>query len=293
MIPSLTFLALLWIQFFVFLGPTWSKSAYYEYGWLVPPLALILAIRNLKAHWPALPPKAENQETKNDARRTTHEEPRTKNQKPRTTTTVVTTTLLLIFFFRILEEFDPGWRVPMWPHFILIATVTHFLIGDRFGKAASLKLLGVTVLAMTAVPLPTWAEINVIQELTGVVIDISGFLCWWIGIPVAIQGSFLILEGKWVEVAAGCSGIRSLQTMVMWVFFLGELLVLTWSYRAILLILGLAIAIIANAGRAVSLAYLAFEKGDQTFQQWHDSVGYLAFLFAAASTLLIAVKMRR
>lgn len=286
MIPSLTFLLLLWTQFFLFLAPTWSRSAYYEYGWLVPPLALLLAIRNLKAHWPAQPPEAENQETKNDARRTTHEE-------PVTTTIVVTTTLLLIFLFRILEEFDPGWRVPMWPHFLLIGAVTHFIIAARFGKRVSLRLLGVTVLAMTAVPLPTWVEINVVQKLTGVVIEVAEFLCWWIGIPVAVQGSYLILEGKWVEVAAGCSGIRSLQTMVMWVFFLGELLALAWSSRPVLLVVGLAIAIIANAGRAVSLAYLAFEKGDRAFQQWHDGVGYLAFLLAAASTLLIAVKMRR
>lgn len=41
----LLFGAVLWGQLFFVLAPSWSGATYYDYGWLVPPFAVIFAWR--------------------------------------------------------------------------------------------------------------------------------------------------------------------------------------------------------------------------------------------------------
>ncbi len=268
---AVVFLALLWVQFFATLSASWSGSQYYEYGWFVPPLVFGLAIRNLR-HRPV---------GDRDIRPAIPLVP------------LLLGSLPLLFLLRIVEQFDPAWRIPLWLHGFLLLGLGYPILVRRFGYERTRSLAGVGLLALTAIPLPSFLEARAILLLTDQVMNLGVFLCWWIGIPVSAQGHYLFLEGNVVEVAEGCSGIRSLQTMLMWVLLLGELFRLPGLSRLLLVAGGFAMAFAANVGRAVALAWLVFDHEKGVFDEWHDTVGHIAFVLSAGLTLVLAIAMDR
>ena len=52
---GLLLMALLWLQYFAALAPTWSGGTYYSYGWIVPVLAAWAFIRRWRE-----PPRLDN-----------------------------------------------------------------------------------------------------------------------------------------------------------------------------------------------------------------------------------------
>jgi exosortase/archaeosortase family protein len=90
------------------------------------------------------------------------------------------------------------------------------------------------------------------------------------------------MGGQVCEVTEGCSGIRSIQSLVMAALFFGELLWLRWPGRVLLVLVALAAAVVCNTGRAWYLASVQFSEGGDAAHAAHDPAGHLAFLVAAA-----------
>lgn len=250
------FVLFLWGQFFVVLAPSWTGATYYDYGWLVPPFALLFAWRRwqeidfsrskpLPQHWLWLG---------------------------------VFLSVLLLVPLRVVEHVDVFWRLALWMHAAIVFAVTHLVLALFFGLRPSLALLPATIFALLAVPIPTFLEQDLVQGLTRQVVRLASGALPLAGFPVDVAGNSLVVKGELLDVAEGCSGIRSFQSSAMAAICLGELLRLTAGRRVLLVAIGIVLATVCNAGRVFVLARIAHDEGRAASDAAHDSVGFWVLL---------------
>lgn len=267
-VVSFPLLALLWLHLFWCLSPSWEPGGYYSYGWLVAPLTFFFGWRRIGLL-------------------------RDRNVQPRHPPGWPLATLLILFLvlmipLRMVEIGDPTWRPPLWIHALMVAGLSHFAIAWRFGWKASAFFIPVTIFGLSAVPYPWQIEQTLIRTLTGGVIKMAGELFNLFGRPVNVLGEQLESMGTVVEVTDGCSGIRSFQNLIMASLFFGEFYRLKWFPRVLLIVIGIAAAVVMNTWRAMTLARIRFDQGSDAFDAAHDNVGYLAFGLSALLLLAAA-----
>lgn len=263
-------IALLWVQLFLALVPTWRHGEYYGYGWFVPFLAAGLAWRRWRSAGPLATPRSGP------------------SRGLRLLSLLLVVAALLIVPLRAIGIADPGWRPPLLLHAAVVCAVTHALLWHTHGARRSLAMLPVTVFALSAVPYPWRVEQDLIRSLTGKVIAVTRECFLLTGVPVETQGERLVLGGEMVEVTDGCSGIRSLQSLVMVALFFGELFLLSVSRRMGLVFLAGLSAVVTNTLRAWWLARIHFQQGPEAAAAAHDGVGHVAFALGAALLWLSA-----
>lgn len=269
-------LLLLWLQLFWCLSPSWDIGGYYSYGWLVAPIAIAFAWRR----WGELKDGAGELEVSRARGRWLPG-------------ALLIGYLVVMVPLRMVEIGDPTWRPPLWLHALMLAGLSHFLLGWKLGWRRSMFFLPVTIFALTAVPYPWQIEQTLVRRLTGMVIEMTQEVFLLQGIPVESMGEKLVCGDQVVEVTEGCSGIRSLQSLVMAALFFGELLWLSWPKRLLLLGLAAGCALVVNTGRAYTLAQIQFSQGEAAAEAAHDMVGHVAFavscliLFGGAKLLTI------
>jgi len=108
-----------------------------------------------------------------------------------------------------------------------------------------------------------------------------------------LSGSALMMGDEVLEVNEGCTGIRSFQTSLMLSLFLGEFLFLGLFSRIVTIILGIVLAGALNVVRTVTLTKIYFDFGPESFDRFHDLVGYIAFVFSAAGLFGVAIVFAR
>jgi len=113
------------------------------------------------------------------------------------------------------------------------------------------------------------------------------------GKPVELRGNRLVFGEELVEVADGCSGIRSVQSLVMVALFFGELWWLTAVKRVALVLVAIACAVGVNTLRAVCLAEVHFSRGAEAADAVHDLIGHTAFFVSAGILFLVSLWMLR
>ena len=262
-------LGLLWAQLFWALHPTWSHGQYYDYGWVVAPVATWFFWRRWRCEIVDFRgPIAIGR---------------------RVYLVAVPAVILLLFLLslaRILERFDPIWRIPLIFHAAVVFATTHLVLWACCGFRRSLAYLPVLLFALTAVPWPAKAENMIIGELTDQLLACSAPLSRLLGSPVELSGSALVADGKVVNIDEGCSGIRSFQSLLMAGLFVGEFMMLRWRWRLTVLFLALATGFVTNLLRASLLTWIFVNEGELTFDRYHDLVGFLAFGCAASLLLL-------
>ena len=300
-------LLILWLHFFWCLYPSWRDGQYYSYGFFVAPLAIMFAWRR----WSVLKEagdgadKGPRTKTKPKTARLTaslglpSEEPRTKNQEPHSSDNpqrasdnaskhspwplrvMIGLFLVLMIPLRMVEIGDPTWRPPLWIHAAMVVGLCHWLLLRQIGWKGSWFFVPVTIFALTAVPYPWQIEQALVRQLTDGVIGLTREVFLMDGQPVQRMGEMLVLGDQVCEVTEGCSGIRSIQSLVMAALFFGELLWLRWPSRIALLGVGLVSAVVCNVGRAWYLATVQFSKGIDAAHAAHDGAGHVAFAVAA------------
>jgi exosortase len=128
--------------------------------------------------------------------------------------------------------------------------------------------------ALVAVPWPVPFEQGVIQSLMRLVAAASVETMRWCGFPAFQQGNVINLGSAGVVgFEEACSGVRSLQTMLMVSLFLGEIWYRLLWRRLILVVLGLFLALVFNVGRALTLSWITSAHGFGVANVWHDRVG--------------------
>jgi len=273
-------IVLLWLQLYWSLIPTWRDGEYYGYGWFVPPLALAFAWRR----W---------QMDREAAGAVTGEGSVPGGGADRWLGAGLVLGMLLIIPLRTIAEVDPSWRPPLLLHTALVVAITHALVWRVRGPALSLALLPVTVFALSAVPPPWQIEQALVRRLTATVVTLTKETFLWTGRPVEVIGERFYYGGEVVEVAEGCSGIRSLQSLIMAGLFFGELLLLGMFRRVLLLGVAAACAIVINTSRAWALAEIQFSKGAAAAEAAHDGLGHIAFVASAAILFAAAWLLQR
>ena len=109
-----------------------------------------------------------------------------------------------------------------------------------------------------------------------------------IGIPAAQVGNLVHIENGVIDIDEACSGIRSLQAMVMISLFLGELFRLRVPKRVLLMVFGLVVTLLANVIRTVALSSIGFSQGMDAVDSYHDWAGFAVLALSLLSTLLAA-----
>lgn len=260
-------LAALWLPVFLTCSYAWRFGDYYDYGWYVPPLAVLLFL----GRWRELP-----------------EAPAI---FPRWIPAACLAGAAGWAAARLLIHTDPAWRLPTWTLAGIATAATFALVARAKGKAGCFALLPVLLFALSAVPLPSGVEKLLIGKMTDGVIEATALLLNLSGRPVTIWGDRMESLGEWVEVADGCSGIRSLQGFLMVGLFFGEWLRLPVLHRVLLMLLSLGAVWLVNVARALTLAWLRFEHGEAAASRWHDAAGGIAFAAGALAVWWLAGKL--
>lgn len=140
-----------------------------------------------------------------------------------------------------------------------------------------------------AVPLPSFQQATTHLQLVATSMAHHGAsLC---GVDTTVQGNLISpVNGNWkpLEIAAGCSGIRSLMALLMisaaWAYVAK---IAVWK-KVVLFLSAFPLAILGNSLRVISIFVIA-EYGDAQWARttWHDWSGLL--LFYPFSLLLLLV----
>ena len=265
--PGFLFLSILWLQFCFVLAPSWRGGTYYDYGWFVPPVIAYLAY----LRW-------------QDSPTTSVPSSRT----PPWVLAVIVLGVLSLIPMRIVQHVDIFWRLPLWLHAGVLLTITHFTISMMTCWKKSFLLMPATFLILVAVPLFSAIENGLVQTLTRWVLDLTINVLPIMGYPAIIVGSSFIVNGQILDVAEGCSGIRSFQGCAMAALILGELRRFSVVRRLALLGLALTTAIITNSTRIVVLTQLTYNEGYHAMEAAHDSIGAWTAIITYALIGLLA-----
>jgi exosortase len=253
-------LGLLWFIVCRHLSAEWSYNEQYNYGWFVPFFALYL----FWMRWEDRPPAAPTREIR-------HSKFEIRNL---IALAIAVPALLLLFPLRLIEVANPDWRLLSWAHTIAAVTLTLVLVWWMGGKPWLRHFAFPILFVLVAVPWITGIEQPIIQGLMPLVASIATETLSLFGIPAEVQGNLIRISDGVVGVSEACSGVRSLQTSLMIGLLFGELTRLSVSRRLLLIAAAIAIAFLANCGRAFFLVWIAATRGVPEVEHWHDYAGY-------------------
>jgi len=245
----------------------WNPDGAYAYGWIVPLLAAFL----LKSRWDDRPAASLPM-----------------NGAAFWVVVLAVSTLPALW----LHEAAPERSLYSWWYAAAIVTVSLLLFTTAGGVVWLRWFCFPFAFVLTAVPWPHSAESFVSNSLmyrtAGATVET---LCL-IGVPSAQAGNLVHIETGVIDIDEACSGIRSLQAMVMIALFLGELFRLVPQRRFFLLVLGLAITLLANVIRTTVLSCIGFKQGISAVDRYHDGAGLAVLIFSLSCTLFAAFLMR-
>lgn len=245
----------------------WNPDGAYAYGWVVPLLAAFLC----KSRWDDRPPPS---------------------APLRDAAFLAIVFALAMLPARWLQEAAPERSICAWSYAVASVGISLSLI-SLAGGAAWLRWFSFPfAFILTAAPWPHTLEMIVSNSLmrgtAGATVEI---LCL-IGVPSAQSGNLVHIETGVIDIDEACSGIRSLQAMVMISLFLGELFRLKLAARLLLMALGLAVTLLANVIRTVALSSIGFGQGMSAVDRYHDAAGLAVLTLSLSTTLFMAFMLR-
>ncbi len=252
-------LVALWFILCRHLSGEWTVNEQYNYGWFVPFLALFL----FWLRWEDRPPV-----------RGQRSEVRGQNSKNWLAIAIAIIGLFLLLPIRLFEIGTPEWRPLGWIHAAVVVTITLLTIGTIGGQPWLRHFAFPVAFFFVAVPWVTPIEVPIIQGLMRTVASVAAETAALLGIPAQLEGNLVRIPNGLVGVNEACSGVRSLQTSLMIGLLFGELRRLSILRRIALVAGAIAIALVANFGRAVFLVWVAAAKSIPEIDRWHDVAGY-------------------
>jgi len=255
------------ILLFWHLHRQWDPNGEYAYGWAVPMLAIFL----YKSRWDDRPPPSAPLEG---------------------------AAFLAILFAlvtlpaRWLQEAAPERSLCACAYAVACLGISLSLIALMGGSAWLRWFSFPFAFILTVVPWPHTLETLVSNSLmrgtAGATVEI---LCL-IGVPSSQSGNLVHIETGVIDIAEACSGIRSLQAMVMISLFLGELFRLTPARRLLLIAAGLTVTLLANVIRTATLSSIGFSQGMSAVDRYHDAAGFAVLAFSLSGALIVAYMLR-
>lgn len=187
----------------------------------------------------------------------------------------------------VIAEVNPDWRLLMWLEAGLLAVMSLSILFSLGGwpwvKAA------VPVLAFLAlcIPWPTRFEQWLLSLLLEGVSVSAADVFYLLGHDVIRRGSLLYMDGIALGIDEACSGVRSLQLVLVVVAFLCLWRPLSPLRTLGLIIGGVAACFIGNLARIVVLGTLGVSQGQASLESWHDMAGGVATFMIIGGILVI------
>lgn len=252
------------------ISPQWAINPDYNYGWAVPFLFLFLLWRRWQTRPATAPARSQMAAAACGA-----------------------ALALAILPVRLIKEANQDWLLPAWAATFLAMGL--FLTGAYLAGGApwARHFAPAILFLVTAAPWPYFLEHRIVLGLTGVVTKVATeFLVLW-GIPAVQLGNVIEVSTGLVGIDEACSGIRSLQAVVMISLFLGAQFGLTALRTLFLLAAGAALAFGCNVVRSTALSVIAATQGMARMKGWHDTLGIAVLLACFAGVWLLARLLAR
>ena len=243
----------------------WIGNPNYSYGWVVPALAVAFAARRLGGK--SSPPAP---------------------TQPAASFASVGLAAPVAAAVVYLLEFG---RAEMWhPELVLVticalATAATLAVLHADGGIALARRLAFPILFfLAAVPWPPRLEQPVTSGLMQGVATVTAEILHFIRDPAQTSGGAIALHDGVVGVTEACSGIRSLQSGIMFGLAMGEWFLLSGARRVLLLGGAIVFALATNITRTLLLSLQADRHGVGSIESVHDLIGTIMI-----STLIGAI----
>ncbi len=249
---------LLWAYWptLVWMEQQWRTEPDYSHGYLVLPLAALIAYSRLDL-FPGI--------------------------RPRISWAGISLLILAIAIRAVgrlgYMDFMDGWSLLPW-----VAGVTWMLVGP---KALRWALPSIAFLLLL-VPLPYRAETLLSWKLQGVATEASTAVLRILGQPAVSEGHTIWLGQSQLMVAEACSGLRIFVGIGALAFFWASMVRRAWLDRFVILAAALPLAIIANVVRVTVIALFSKNFEGATLDHIHDWLGFA--MIALAAFMLWSVK---
>lgn len=199
----------------------------------------------------------------------------------------------LLLPLRLVQEAAPDWSVANWSLALTVTLTTFAFLCRTGGLRWAGWFLFPLLFLLTAVPWPQRFDLWLTQSLMRTVAAVTVEVLGWFGLPAVRQGNLICLTSGVVGIDEACSGIRSLQAMLMVSLFLGELWRLSVRRRLTLLVAGLGLAFVGNVIRTTLLSTVAARSGVEAIRAWHDPAGFGILCFGLVGSWLLGSRWRR
>jgi len=259
---------LVWINWATQLSIFWDAKSYYNYGWAVPVLALFLLWRRLSDAPPACPPS-------------------------RSVFLIAVAGLILLPVVQLATEAIPNWRMIAWLHTGTVILVSIGLAAIVGGRRFAAHLTFPILFLAAALPWPMRYEIPIISNLTEGVVHFTVESLRFFAIPAVYTGNVIEVGSRTVMVGDVCSGIRSLQALVMVGLFFGEFFRHGIGKRALLVFAAGFFAFAFNCLRALTLTLIILNGKPGMFDAWHDWVGAIAFGGSCLGLFVVSERLNK
>jgi exosortase len=254
-----------WVILFRRLYFFWATDPQYAYAWSVPLLGVVLAI----LRW--------------------SEQPQRQFMRAEGLLFIAAALFLPL---RLIQEAAPDWSVVNWSLALAAALVAFLFLCRTGGLRWACWFLFPLLFLLTAVPWPQrfdlWLTQSLMRQVAAITVEILG----WLNTPAYRQGNLICLSTGSVGIDEACSGIRSLQAMLMVSLFLGELCRLPARRRIALVAIGLLFALGGNVIRTTVLSAVASHVGMGAIHSWHDPAGVSILCFGLTGAWLLAARWR-
>ncbi len=166
--------------------------------------------------------------------------------------------------------------------------VLYGLILFFFGKEMARNLIFPVFFLLAMIPLPLVVIGNLTVRMKLFAAHISTFILNHIGFPSILDGSVIRMPSSYIEIAAPCSGLRSLISLLTLGLLFAYMTKGSYVKKGILLVSSAPIALASNICRIIMLSVVNDLYGEKVaFGFFHDFTGL--FVFALAFSGLLGV----
>src|SRR5437763_5569040 len=267
---AIVLFGLLWLELINQLKAEWWLNPQYNYGLIVPLLALYLFWKRWRNRPAPAPPAATG--------------------FPIALILFGATLFLLI---RFLAEANPDWRLLSWLLGLAVVTISLSFLYLTGGRAWLRHFAFPFLFFLVAVPWPVRIEQVIIQDLMRAVTGLNVIFLQLAGVPALQHGNVIEVGSGFIGIEEACSGVRSLQATLMISLFLGELYLFNVGRRFILVIAGAVLAFVCNVVRTGILVWIGTNRGVTGIEAWHDSAGLTILVVCLLGLWIVSLVMMR
>lgn len=255
--PPLAIIAVAWLWTFHAFSQYWIYLPQYAYGWLVPFLGGFFFWRRLTLFVAANP---------------------TAINPPRTRDTAMGVFLLIVLCAAITPlEFarqrSPLSRTLVWVIGANAVAITLLTLGWMGGRKLRKAMIFPTCFLLISAP---WLSVIEQPLVAGLAQRVSGAITeilHWLGFIAQREGTVISMKPGRVGIDEACSGIRSLQSGIMYGVAIGELFLLTVPRRWAMVFIAFIGALALNLVRTLILCWAVDKEGLEILDKHHSFLG--------------------